>query len=207
MTACWFDLGVTDVDAAASFYSSLFGWTVAEPDATGYRLISLNGHLVAALGPADDPGPPYWTVYLHTSDIEASMAAVLAAGGTIVVPPTPAGAAGVAAVVRDPDGGPTSFWQPGNHRGTHGAFAAVQVRTDAAAAFLRAVAGWEPPIGPGSGSSSPWLVSFHVTDVAATVAKAVELGASVVSSTVLRDPAGAVFGVSERLATLPEGPG
>ncbi len=117
-SVCWFELGVADAGAAASFYSELFGWTVAEPDETGYRLASLYGQPVAALGPADDPGPPYWTVYLHTADISASIQAVTTAGGTIISPPAPVGDAGVAAVVRDPQGGPPSLWQPIPHPGS-----------------------------------------------------------------------------------------
>jgi predicted enzyme related to lactoylglutathione lyase len=210
---CWVDLGVSDVEAGAAFYSELFGWTVAEPDDTGYRLASLNGRLVAALGPADDPGPPYWTVYLHTADITASMQAVVAAGGTVITPPAAAGDAGVGAVVRDPHGGPLSFWQPGNHSGTddsgeHGTFAGVHVQTDGT--FLRAVAGWQLQPGgtvmldgqpvatwiPGT-VANPWLVYFHVTNVADTVAKARQLGASEQEPGIIVDPAGARFGLRE----------
>jgi predicted enzyme related to lactoylglutathione lyase len=220
---CWVDLGVGDADIAAAFYSRLLNWSVAAPDETGYRLASLGGHLVAALGPAEDPGIPYWTVYVCTADIAASVKAVAAAGGSLVVPPTDAGDAGVSAVVRDPCGGPLSLWQPGTHRGTylsseHGTLAGVGLRIDALAeqrAFLRAALGWRVRAdgtitqrgrvvatwtpGPSSGPErpSPWLVSFTVADRAVAVERALELGASRCADgpDVLIDPGGATFAV------------
>ena len=217
---CWIDLGVADVPAAVAFYRGLFGWQPAEPDSSGYRLALIDGHPVAAFGPGEDAGPPYWTVYAHTTDIGATVAAVAAAGGSIVVPPSPAGAAGTAAVVRDPYGGPLSLWQPGTHAGTHpggrhGTLAGVELRTDridGTARFLHAALGWRcrpdgtvthhgrtvatwtahaKPSGP-----SPWLVTFHVDDVAAAEARATELGASIDAARLLTDPFGAAFALT-----------
>jgi len=222
---CWLDLGVNDPDVAASFYGRLLNWTVAAPDESGYRLASLRGHLVAAIGPAEDPGIPYWTVYVRTADITASVNAVAAAGGAVIVPPTPAGDAGVSAVVRDPHGTPLSFWQPGTHRGTyasgeHGTLAGIQLRIDAPEdqrAFLRTSLGWRVRSNgtityrgrtvatwvPGSTTSgpnrpSPWLVALSVADRAAAIERALELGASRCADRpgVLIDPAGAAFAVA-----------
>jgi predicted enzyme related to lactoylglutathione lyase len=216
---CWVDLGVSDVPAAVSFYSGLFGWDVAAPDPTGYRLAGLEGQPVAAFGPAEDPGPPYWTVYVHTHDVVARVAAVTAAGGTVVVPPTPAGDAGIAATVRDPFGAPLSLWQPGTHRGTRlpgpaGTLAGVELRTDrigGVARFLQdalqwtvhrggtitrdgePVATWSPAV-PRPGS--PWLVRFHVADLAAAMERATALGACVNGAAVLTDPCGARFALT-----------
>jgi hypothetical protein len=118
-SVCWLDLGVPHVDVAVDFYAGLLGWTVAEPDASGYRLAGLPGGLVAAFGPAEDPGDPYWTVYVGTDDLDASVRTYVAAGGTVVVPPEAVGEVGASAVVRDPAGVPMSFWQPGTHLGTY----------------------------------------------------------------------------------------
>ena len=144
---CWVDLGTPDVEAAAAFYSALLGWDVEPADPAGYRLAGLHGHPVAALGPAEEPGPPYWTVYAATPDVAATARAASTAGGTVVVPPTPAGDAGVSAVVRGPDDLPLSLWQAGTHAGTWtsrrpGAFAGVRLRTEEPAAhagFLQSV--------------------------------------------------------------------
>ena len=226
-SVCWIDLGIVDVNAAAAFYGQLFGWAVATPDESGYRLASLHGHLVAALGPANDPGARYWTVYLHTADIAASVDAVTAAGGTVVVPPARAADAGVSAAVRDPRGAPLSLWQPGTHSGTyasgkHGTLAGIQLHIDDledTRDFLRAALGWQVQPGgtitrqgrtvatwsprPGTGRSprpSPWLVSFCVADVAATCERALKLGATApgLEPNVLVDPAGALFAITSK---------
>jgi predicted enzyme related to lactoylglutathione lyase len=202
---CWIDLGVPAVEAAVSFYSGLFGWTIADPDETGYRLAGLRGHLVAALGPAEDPQPPYWTIYVHTADILASTGAAVDAGGTVVVPPTPAGDAGVSAIVHGPDGDQVSLWQPGRHTGTHangehGTFAGVRLEPSE---FLLTTLNWrkEPDgtithAGRTVATWGPRLVYFVVTDVAAAIERAVRLGASHAEADVLIDPAGARFGVT-----------
>ena len=53
---CWIDVEQPDLDAAARFYSGLFGWTLTEampPDAPGsYLVATLDGKDVAALGPS-----------------------------------------------------------------------------------------------------------------------------------------------------------
>ena len=75
----WIDLGTPDIDASATFYSELFGWTVEEetgPDAGGYRMCTMRGRAVAGLGPQMNPGPPFWTTY-------ATAAAVASASSTV----------------------------------------------------------------------------------------------------------------------------
>lgn len=223
---CWIDLGTPDSAAAASFYSQLFGWVFADADSAGYRLATLRENLVAALGPATDPPPPYWNVYIRTDDVEASTAAATAAGGTVVVPPTPAGDAGISALVRHPTAGPLFFWQPGTHLGgyaseEHGALAYVEFAassTEEDRRFLhrtlqwdldpthgvltcrgRPVAKWEPSTPSWrAGHPSPWLVAFTVSDVAAVRHTALGLGASRTERPdVLIDPAGARFALTD----------
>jgi predicted enzyme related to lactoylglutathione lyase len=64
---CWADVTSPDVDAAARFYSDIFGWEAAkaapEPEAGGYTMFSRNGKYVAAASPPPQEGvPPHWTV-------------------------------------------------------------------------------------------------------------------------------------------------
>jgi predicted enzyme related to lactoylglutathione lyase len=220
---CWIDLGTPDIDTTASFYTALLGWDIGPPDAIGYRLATLDGHLVAALGPAEEPGPPYWTVYAATPDADAAARAATAAGGTLLVPPAPAGQAGVAAAVRGPAGAPLSLWQARDHPGTwisrhHGALAGVQLRTSQPAAharFLRAVLGWNlegavftvhgtpvaswaPPMRALAHPPSPWLVRFHVDDTASAVRQAVSLGARELDEPgTLTDPSGTLLALAQ----------
>lgn len=209
----WVDLGVADVDAAAAFYTGLFGWEVAAPDQTGYRLARLRGHLVAAFGPGTEGDTPYWTIYVQTADLVSCVAAVAAAGGTVVAPPAPADEAGWAAVVRDPHGVPLSLWQPGRNEGSWlndepGALAGVQLRTEHildTGRFLTAALQWS--LEPGGTimhegrqvatwtsqkTLPPWLVSFRVGDVPSALKRARALGARIVDG-MLIDVCGAAF--------------
>lgn len=78
-TPSWIDLGSPDIEASASFYSTLFGWEVAEahPDAGGYRIAHLNGRSVAGIGPQQGP-VCVWTSYFATDDADATATAITA---------------------------------------------------------------------------------------------------------------------------------
>jgi uncharacterized protein len=229
-SVCWIDLGTPDVDRTAAFYTALFGWTVARPDPSGYRLCTLHGHLVAALGPAEDAGAPYWTINITVSDIEATAARFRNLGAQIIVAPTTVGTLGHAVVALDPVGAPLSLWQPGTQTGmqlTHepGAFAGISLLTgqpSLAAAFYQPALRWDgnpghtefrlpdnsiaptgPPPGKPTAQRSLWLVSFGSSSPDADANRARQLGATEVhqdsgGGMVLRDPAGALFGLSKR---------
>lgn len=106
----WRDLLSDDVAATRHFYSELFGWEfVPVPGLDGnYELIRHRGRLIgglidqAALSTRADISQ--WVVVLSVADIEASVAAVAANGGTIFTPPTSLGERGLMAVVADPEG-------------------------------------------------------------------------------------------------------
>jgi predicted enzyme related to lactoylglutathione lyase len=216
---CWLDLGTRDPDTTAAFYTALLNWEVAPPDGTGYQLTSRNGgRLTAALGPAEDAGDPYWTPYIHTLDVEASVRRCAAAGATILLAPAAAGDLGRFATIRDPQGATLSFWQPGQHRGTwsdgtHGALAPPLLLTPdprSSAAFLTAALDWS--INP-TGAHGPagheevrvvtrprrpavWAAQFHVEDPGTGRRQALELGARGHGPALLTDPAGAVFALT-----------
>jgi predicted enzyme related to lactoylglutathione lyase len=221
-SACWIDLGVADTTRAAAFYEELFGWDIAPPDGSGYRLASSEGHLVAALGPAEDPGVPYWTVYLRTNDAAATAAAVQAGGGTVVAPSAQVGDAGVAATVRDPAGAAFALWQPLSHDGSWlseapGTLAGFQLRVEdlpAARQFWSTAIGWHLDEGGGIWcrthmvgawrytktheairTASPWLIELRTDDLVAALHRATRLGATIVNAEhgLLCDPGGAAF--------------
>jgi predicted enzyme related to lactoylglutathione lyase len=210
-TVSWIDLGTPDMETTTAFYSALFGWTVAQPDSNGYRLCTLRGHLVAALGPAEDAGAPYWTTNVTVSDIQATATRFTNLGARIIVAPTRVGTLGLAGVTVDPAGAPLSLWQPGTHDGMQlkyepGTFARISLLTDhsaRAAAFYRPALHWnsnpqhtefrlpdnsiattgEPP-GKPTAQRSLWLVSFASNRPAADFERARQLGATEVR----RDP-------------------
>lgn len=50
-------------------------------------------------------------IYLESTDINADLQAVEAAGGTVVVPHTPVEGMGAFAIFKDPTGNPIGFWK------------------------------------------------------------------------------------------------
>src|SRR6478672_3795622 len=90
-TPSWVDLGSPDTAAAATFYGGLFGWAAEidpRPEAGGYGMFTLRGKQVAGIGPQMNADmPPFWTVYVTVTDVDAALKAVTANGGTIVMGP------------------------------------------------------------------------------------------------------------------------
>jgi predicted enzyme related to lactoylglutathione lyase len=221
----WVDLGSPDIDGAADFYSGLFGWEATEPgpveETGGYRMFEYKGRPVAGLGPQTNPGPPYWTTYVTVADADATVAKAEEAGGRM-------------AVFADPTGAAIAIWQPGTHPGAGlvsepNTMCWNELSTrdvPAATEFYGQVFGWTAvPQGPynewqldgttvGGMMQTPdmvpaevpahWLVYFAVEDTDAAVARAQELGGSVVVPPMdiqpgrfatLTDPTGAMFAV------------
>jgi predicted enzyme related to lactoylglutathione lyase len=218
----WLDLGTPDVDTTKAFYGELLGWTFAGTDDSAYSLALVGGQPVAGLGPAEAEGPPYWTPYVATLDIDGSLERFAAAGGEILVPPAAAGEAGTFAAARDAGGAAINFWQAGDHAGTDvsdeaGTFTAMDLctdRPDQAADFLLAALGWgrrpdgaftagghirvtmaAPPARSASPHGAHWVVAFRVDDAAALRMRAIELGGTTDAdhADVLVDPTGVRF--------------
>ena len=240
---CWTDVTSPDVDAAARFYSDLFGWDAAKdprPEAGGYTMFQRNGAFVAAASPPPQEGmPPHWTVYLAADDVDGLADRIREAGGTVMMDPFDVFDAGRMTVAADPSGAVFGVWQAGNdvgsqRRGEPGTLNWAEAQTrdrDAARKFYEQAFGFETEetetgapggyvllklggrpvaglieIGQEWGDvPSNWSVVFEVEDCDGTVAKAQELGGSVVREpqsmegvgrfAVLADPWGAVFQV------------
>ena len=87
------ELPVTDVAAAKEFYGSAFGWQFTDygPDYAGIKAPDGDGE-VGGLNPiADESSARAGTggplVLLYSDDLDASVAAVESAGGTLEAPP------------------------------------------------------------------------------------------------------------------------
>src|SRR5688572_17092559 len=85
-TPSWVDIGTTDIEGAKAFYGSLFGWEFADqgPDSGGYHICQVRGKGVAGLGPAQNPGPPFWTTYVAVDDTDTTVKAVENEGGSVL---------------------------------------------------------------------------------------------------------------------------
>ena len=117
----WIDLATSDLDRAQEFYGSVFGWTfeAAGPEYGGYVNAAKDGHPVAGLM-YNDPqyqSPDGWTTYLHTADVNATLAKATAAGGTSCVGPMEIKDKGWMAMLTDPAGAFFGLWQPIEHQG------------------------------------------------------------------------------------------
>lgn len=82
----YIELSVPDVAAAKAFYGGAFGWTFTDYG-PGYAGIAVDGEEVGGLAEAEQVTPGASLVVLYSDDLEASLAAVRAAGGRIVVEP------------------------------------------------------------------------------------------------------------------------
>ncbi|MEU1183342.1 VOC family protein [Streptomyces sp. NPDC005820] len=150
----WIDLGTPDIDGATSFYGALFGWRFesAGPDAGGYGFFQSDGRTVAG-GMQTTPaqGPPSWTVYFQSPDVDATAKAAEQAHGRVLFPPMDVMGQGMMAIVADSAGVPFGLWQAGRNKGVDlagetGSLCWVELYTPdiaAAAAFYRATLGLE----------------------------------------------------------------
>ncbi|MBD0696157.1 VOC family protein [Streptomyces sp. CBMA123] len=117
-TPCWVDLMAKDQQAALDFYRDLFGWQGQPGPAEfgGYAVCQLNGKAAAGIGPAMAPEgmptpPTVWTSYLAGSDAQATQDAIVAAGGTLLVPVMDVGSLGRMLIAADPQGAVFGVWQ------------------------------------------------------------------------------------------------
>jgi uncharacterized protein len=112
---CWVDLGTSDLEAAKSFYSELFGWQpMVSPDPMygGYATCHLGPDAVAGIGPTmSEQQPVAWNTYFATGDADATVTAIRAAGGTVFSEPFDIGTQGRMAIAADPAGGVFGLWQ------------------------------------------------------------------------------------------------
>jgi len=176
-TPSWVDLGSPDIPGSIAFYKEVFGWEAADTgdEGGGYQMLMKDGKYVAGLGPAMNPGPPYWTTYVSVADVDDTVQRVEKEGGTVVMPPMDVLDAGRMAVASDPTGAFFSMWQPNMHIGAqlvneHGTLCWNELSTrdtDKAAAFYTAVFGWEAKTsstegGEGGGDPGMAYTEFQV---------------------------------------------
>jgi predicted enzyme related to lactoylglutathione lyase len=111
----WNDLITADPDAAARFYSALFGWTTEEmPDSGGYRVIKNGERANGGIMPLDPERmgpdtPPSWMPYFGHEDVDRLPDELGGLGGRLLSGPIhmPQGAV---AVIADPQGAVFAAW-------------------------------------------------------------------------------------------------
>jgi hypothetical protein len=153
---CWVDTSQPDPDAAAEFYSGLFGWEFEDAMPAGapgrYLMARLRGGDVAAVSspPEGAPAQAVRNTYVWVDDADAASAKASEAGGAVLSEPFDVMDAGRMAVLADPEGAVFSVWQAKEHRGARivnepGAvnFNVLNTRdAEGAKRFYGAVFGW-----------------------------------------------------------------
>lgn len=112
-TPIWYELGAADPDSAKAFYEAVAPWTVEARPAgeMDYRMITVTGgdnvgglarhDLAQVPTPAMKPG---WRVYFGVDDVDATAAAITAAGGIVHLGPFDLEGVGRMAFAADPQG-------------------------------------------------------------------------------------------------------
>ncbi len=208
----WVDIGTPNPQSALAFYGDLLGWEGQDmgEEAGHYTIVSRDGKQVAAISPAQDPGPPRWTTYVNVDDVDAVTKKAEAAGGSVIVAPMDVMTAGRMAIIADTTGAVIALWQPKDHIGAQlvnepGAFTWSELSTSDLAkskAFYSEVFGWgwggadeyaEAQVGgrtiggvmprpPDMPAEVPdsWLVYFATADLDGDAKKAADMGATVI---------------------------
>ena len=113
-TPIWYELLSPDPDASKAFYDDVIGWSVG-PKPEGdidYRMIeTAGGEAVGGLmhlSPEMVQGgaKPTWLFYIGVDDVDATVAKITAAGGSVHLPAFDMPGVGRLAMVADPQGNP-----------------------------------------------------------------------------------------------------
>ncbi|HSL59772.1 MAG TPA: VOC family protein [Acidimicrobiales bacterium] len=172
----WIDLATPDPAAAKQFYGELFGWTFTDEDTdqpgVPYTMARKGEHTAAGMmllseEMAASGMPPVWSTYVTVDDLDAAVARVAPAGGSVMQPPMDVMTAGRMAVVADPAGAVICLWEARDHIGCevvneHGALTWNELTTPeppAVAGFYADVLGWTSETAP---MPSGEYTVFHV---------------------------------------------
>lgn len=111
----WYELMTPDPDAVKGFYREVTGWTISDsipgPGGKDYRMIGRSdggqagGVLALSADMAQHGARPTWLAYLSATDTDATVAAIVADGGRVLMPAMDL-PVGRIAMVADPQGVP-----------------------------------------------------------------------------------------------------
>jgi hypothetical protein len=120
---CWVDASQPDPQAAAAFYTGLFGWEFVDvmgSDSEGTYLVArIRGQDVAAVTGLPEGAPPMamWNTYIWVDSADETAAKIADAGGTALMAPFDVQDAGRMGVFADPEGAVFCIWEPKQFRG------------------------------------------------------------------------------------------
>jgi predicted enzyme related to lactoylglutathione lyase len=104
----WNELHTTDPAAAFTFYANQFGWTKGEAMDMGpmgtYQIFKADDAQIGGMVKVREHLPPHWLFYFGVEKIPAAVERVKAAGGTILLDPTPIPGGALIVQAKDPQG-------------------------------------------------------------------------------------------------------
>ena len=107
----WYQLFTRELDPAAEFYETLFGYDIYEkeetPEIVDY-ILSADGYSRAGIGalPENSETVPTWLGYVRVADVGAAITKAEELGGSVLLPPTEERLGGDMAIIADPEGTP-----------------------------------------------------------------------------------------------------
>ena len=231
----WHEQVSSDPGQAKDFYTELFGWgtELFKAGEMDYPMINSGGQNHGGFGTAQEGAPPpHWLSHVQVDDVDETVEKAKSAGGSLAAGPFDMGEVGRMAIIKDPQGAFVSAYQPTAEGAVaEGVFVWDELGTtdvEGAEKFYGEVFGWTTKdMGPDFGGykifqvgetgiggvmalqdptwPATWIPYVGVEDADATVAKALELGASTIVEgmdvptigriAVIKDPQGAVFGI------------
>ena len=117
----WYELLTPDAAGAKRFYDDVVGWNIQQDTvAPGleYRMIvrsdggNAGGMMTLSEEMRSHGGRPVWLGYLHTADVDRTVAAISADGGRVMMQPWDQPGVGRLAMVTDPSGAPFYLMNP-----------------------------------------------------------------------------------------------
>lgn len=104
----WYELLTSDTAVAGRFYADLLGWqsSAYQGEVAGYQIFTHGEDGIGGMMQAPEGVPPGWVGYIGVDDVDAAVAGVTGAGGTLLMPARDLPGVGRIAMVADPQGAP-----------------------------------------------------------------------------------------------------
>lgn len=78
----WWEIPVSDLDAAQAFYGSVFDWAFT-PFGDGFVMAQVGGEYIGGLHTGSAPGGEGVRIYVNVGDLERTLRRISGAGGTV----------------------------------------------------------------------------------------------------------------------------
>lgn len=110
----WYELMTTDVEAAKTFYTRLFGWDAEDMSMPGmvYTVVKAGGNGIGGIMPIPEEAKgmqPAWGAYVTVDDVDLMAKTAEQLGAKLCVPPRDIPGVGRFCVIQDPQGATISF--------------------------------------------------------------------------------------------------